>query len=158
MRAAVLFVSLLAFWLLLSGQSRPYLLAAGVLCSAFVTWLSTRMGLVDTEGQPLRGIPRFLRYFPWLLWQIVLSNIDVARRVWSPDLPISPRMVEVPRQIRRPLATVVFANSITLTPGTVTVLVGEDTLLVHALTEEAESTLLTGEMQRRVKAIEGSVA
>jgi len=140
-----LFGFLLVFWALLSGQldlgnaGHRYLCALGVLSCAGVTWLASRKGLVDREGHPVHLVIRAIGYAPWLFWQIVLSNWDVLRRVWSPRLPIAPRMVTMPYETEDDLATVIVANSITLTPGTVTVVVDTQRreMLVHALSAEA---------------------
>ena len=158
-RALLLFVNLLAFWLLLSGPDHFnwLMIGLGVISSGLVTWLSVRMGIVDEEGYPIHLVFRLLRYLPWLFWQIVLSNLDVARRVWDPRLPISPRLISVPYQTKTSVGTLVYANSITLTPGTVTIQVREGSLLVHALTEEAAQALLSGAMHEQVKKLEGTV-
>ncbi|MEM7165033.1 MAG: Na+/H+ antiporter subunit E [Planctomycetota bacterium] len=157
MRKLSLFVTLYVFWLVLSGQfHNTFLMVVGAVCCAGVTAFSARMGIVDEEGHPIEWLARFVPYAAWLLWQILLSNIDVARRVWMPGSNISPRMVEVPYSTKTDVGTVTYANSITLTPGTVTVSVGEETLLVHALTEESAAALETGEMLERVLKLEGA--
>ena len=104
--------------------------------------------------KPTRGLRPFLIYLPWLLWQVVLSNVDVIRRVWHPRRDIHPRIFTLPLQVRHPVAKTLYANSITLTPGTVTVRVEDDHLLVHALTEEAEESLLDGRMEQRIQHME----
>lgn len=154
-----LFLSLLAFWLLLSGDifhgfKHPYLFWAGVVCCALVTLISGRKGIIDREGHPVVMLVKSVLYVPWLLWQILLSNFDVARRVWMPNRPIAPRMVTIPHKLRSDLGIVVYANSITLTPGTVTVDVGDGSLLVHALTEAAIQGLESGAMHDRVAKLE----
>ena len=155
MRSVLLFLSLMAFWVILSGHFEFHLLVMGAVSSALTTVVAVRMGIVDAEGFPIHKIFSFFAYIPWLLWQILVANIDVARRVWSPSLPISPCMIRVPYETKTDLGTVTYANSITLTPGTVTVRVDEDTLLVHALTAEAAEALQNGEMHRRVLRFEG---
>lgn len=147
---------LMVFWMLLSGQTRPYLVGSGVVCSLFVTWIAYRKALVDKEGHPIHLLARYcLTFLPWLLWQIVLSNIDVAKRVWSPSRPISPHMVTLKLELKDDLSTVVLANSITLTPGTVSVSVDSEKkeILVHALTKEAAAGLQ--KMHDRVLRLEG---
>lgn len=156
MRAVSLFVFLCLFWWMLSGQTSAYLLTMGALCCAFVTWLSVRMGIVDSEGHPIQVALRFMLYLPWLLWQVFVSNIDVARRVWSPKLPIDPQFVEVPYDTQTAIGTVTFANSITLTPGTVSVRVMPGHILVHALTAESAESLFKGDMLRRCRILEGT--
>jgi multicomponent Na+:H+ antiporter subunit E len=163
-RAISHFVVLFGFWLLLStkyhlGHSTDrFLTACGLLSCILVAAYSSRHGLVDEEGHPVHLALRGLRYIPWLFWQIVLSNWDVFKRVWSPARPISPCMVRVSYRTRTDLGTVVYANSITLTPGTVTVDVDtkEKTFLVHCLTEGAGEDLKKGGMDHQVRRLEGS--
>ncbi|NVB42409.1 Na+/H+ antiporter subunit E [Pseudenhygromyxa sp. WMMC2535] len=156
--AFFLFVSLFAFYVVLSGQIQSgFLMLAGAVCCLLVTLLALRLGIVDDEGMPYHYWPRTALYLPWLMWQVVLANWDVLKRVWKPGaLDISPHMIVVPHELRTPYGLATYMNSITLTPGTVTVDVGEGKLLVHALTKAAAEDLLSGEMHRRVKVVEGT--
>jgi multicomponent Na+:H+ antiporter subunit E len=157
MHAWILFVSLMAFYVVLSGQIHSlFLMTAGLVCSAAITLLAKRLGIVDDEGVPYRWWPRTAKYLPWLMWQIFLANIDVLKRVWKiGPLDIQPQMISVPLDLRTAYGVATYMNSITLTPGTVTVDVGKDELLVHALTKAAADDLLSGEMHERVRAVEG---
>ena len=152
----VLGISLAVFWLLLSGHYTGLLLALGVASVALVIYLALRMDRVDGEGQPLH-IPRMLLpYWAWHFGEITKCNIEVARRIVNPKLPISPTVVRVRAGQRSPIATVTYANSITLTPGTVTIRVEDDEFHVHALSREGAKDLQSGEMERRVReAFEG---
>jgi len=169
-RAVSTFIVLFVFWLLLSGKYHVwdrdphhaidrYLTACGFLSCLLVTWYSSRNGLLDEEGHPVHLALRGLRYIPWLFWQIVLSNWDVFKRVWSPKPDISPCLVWVPYQTKTDIGTVVYANSITLTPGTVTITVDtkERKMLVHCLTEGAGQDLLKGGMDEQVRRLEGTL-
>ena len=95
-------------------------------------------------------------YVIWLIWEIIKANVDVARRILDPRLPISPRMVRVKADQRHELSRVIYANSITLTPGTVSVDTEGDMILVHALTKPAADDVEAGKMGRQVKRLEGS--
>jgi multicomponent Na+:H+ antiporter subunit E len=155
MPALFLFLLLGAFWALLSGQfHNNFLIAAGVLCVTFIVWMSRRMGLLDDEGVPARFYPRALVYLPWLAWQVVLSNWDVFKRIWSKDLAIDPRMAWIPYSTKHAFVTTTYANSITLTPGTVTVSVEDTRMLIHCLAQDTEDGLLTGDMERHCKRLE----
>jgi multicomponent Na+:H+ antiporter subunit E len=154
----------MAFWLLLSGHydladpSSRYLIACGFATCVFVTWLARRrFRILDDEGHPIQLLPRAFYYGPWLFWQIILSNWDVFRRVWSPRLRISPELVRVPDGTRSALGSVIYANSITLTPGTVTIGIdpAKRELLVHCLHAGAVEDLLAGGMLEQVKRFEG---
>lgn len=156
MRFILHFLSLAVLWWLLSGQTAPFLLECGVVVCLFTAWISSRMGLVDEESQPYGMLPRVVLFAPWLFWQVVLSNWDVVKRVWTPGLGIAPEIIKVPCEMKTAFGRVTFANSITMTPGTVTIDVGTDEFLVHALHAEAAAGLLDGEMHRRVLKTEGN--
>jgi multicomponent Na+:H+ antiporter subunit E len=155
--AVALFVILLGLWLLLSGHYTPFLVGAGVVCSLAVTALAWRMGVVDPEGVPVRLLPRALLYVPWLAKEVVKANLDVARRVLTPRRrpDISPRLFDVPTSQRTDLGRTLYANSITLTPGTVSIRVHGRSITVHAIAEDVADALLEGEMDRKVTWFEG---
>ncbi|MFQ6018848.1 MAG: Na+/H+ antiporter subunit E [Kiloniellaceae bacterium] len=146
---------LFGLWLLLSGHSEALLLALGVVCCLAVVLIARRMDVIDREGHPIHLGWRALVYWPWLAWQIVEANIDVARRIVDPSLPVSPRLIRVKTSQGSELGQVIYANSITLTPGTVSVQVAERSILVHALAAAPAAGLKAGEMDRRVTAMEG---
>jgi multicomponent Na+:H+ antiporter subunit E len=151
-----LFAMLAAVWLLLSGHYQPLVLAFGAASCSFVCFLARRFDGAERESRPLPLSWRLPAYWLWLLGEIVKANIDVARRVVDPKLPIDPRLVEVAATQRSDLARVIFANSITLTPGTISVDLGADHILVHALSREGAEALLEGTMDAKVTALEGS--
>lgn len=143
----------------MTNPGERYLIGFGVVASAVVTYLAGRKKMLDEEGHPVHLIARFCSYGPWLLWEIVLANLDVAYRVWHPRTPIDPQLIVVPFQTQTSIGTVMYANSITLTPGTITigVDVANRQMLIHALTKEAAQGLLSGEMHERVLKLEGTL-
>ncbi|HBK75604.1 MAG TPA: cation transporter [Gammaproteobacteria bacterium] len=141
-------------WLALSGHFDPLLLSLGLLSAATVSFVSRRMGIIDAEGQPLELMPGLLRYAPWLAKEIVRACIDVAWRIVQPSLPIQPTIIRVPANQRTVTGRVSFANSITLTPGTISLDVLEKQIEVHALTAESAADLESGEMGKRVEHLE----
>jgi multicomponent Na+:H+ antiporter subunit E len=157
MRALSLAATLFIFWLLLSGHYTAFLMTSGALAAAFVAWLGLRLDYADEEGHPIDLIGRGLVYWPWLIKEIVKAAWSVALVIVNPSLPISPRLIRVATTQKRAVGTVAYANSITLTPGTITVEVSrpQQALLVHALTEAAAGDLAAGEMDRRVTVMEG---
>lgn len=148
---AVLFV----FWLLLSGMFEPFLLAAGVGSAVAVVWLAHRMDVIDREGHPIHLGWRALVYWPWLLKEIVKSAWDVSRIILHPRLPVSPEVLRVKTSQKSSVGVVTYANSITLTPGTISVEVLPGEILVHALTHAGAEGLREGDMDRRVTRFEG---
>ncbi len=144
-------VILYGIWLLLSGHYDPFHLAMGAVSVGLVLWLN-RQGLVSRRTPPgsrLR-IGRLLLYVPWLAWEILLSGIYVARIVLSPRLEIQPALLRFKSPQPNDVARVILGNSITLTPGTLTIEIVQDQFLVHALTETTASGVVDGRMQCRV--------
>ena len=154
-RTLSLFTLLFLIWLLLSGIYTDLLLGLGLLSCLVVVAVCRRMKIVDPEGHPNHLIPGLLRYIPWLLWAIVKANIDVVRRILHPRLPMSPRVIRVEASQKTHLGQVIYANSITLTPGTVTIETDEGIIDVHALTRETAEDVRSGTMDRRVTDMEG---
>ena len=157
-RSLVLFAYLMVVWLLLSGHYNATLIGYGVLSCLFVVALVAHLGILDEEALPTHLGLRIFFYLPWLFKEIVLSNIAVAKVILDPKLPIHPRMLRVSASQKTHVGQVVYANSITLTPGTVTLDVRDDQFLVHALTTDSAEGLLTGEMDRRVAYLEEHAA
>lgn len=155
MRYAIAVAVLFAFWVLLSGYFTPFLLGAGLACSVAVVLFARRMAVIDGEGHPLRLLA-LAAYWPWLLKEIVKSAWDVALVILHPRLPISPTWVRVRPSQGSIAGRVTYANSITLTPGTITVEAEGEEFLVHALTAAGAEALAQGEMDRRVARLEAS--
>ena len=146
-------------WLLLSGVYTPFLLTLGLVCTAFAVFFALRMRLLDEEGVPLAqlNLLAVLTYLPWLVLEVVKSALTVARIVLSPKMPISPTVARVRGIPRTDLGKFILANSITLTPGTVTLMVFKDHLEVHALDEASLEGFEDAAMNRRVAALERGV-
>jgi len=143
-------------WLLLSGHTSPLLLSLGLLSVTAVVACVSRLEVLDDEGVPVHLLPGLIRYVPWLIGQVIRSNLDVARRIVSPELPIHPSVIKVDATHYTEVGRVTYANSITLTPGTISLDVSAETIEVHALTEDAANDLMSGEMARRVQRAEGA--
>jgi multicomponent Na+:H+ antiporter subunit E len=155
MRIAALAATLFAFWLLLSGMFTPFLLAAGLGASVGIALLARRMEIADHEGHPVDFAPAALTYWPWLLKEIAVSGWQVTRIILHPRLPVSPALVRFKPSQQSTVGLVTHANSITLTPGTVTLEADHGGFLVHALTREGAQSLAGSEMDRRVRRLEG---
>jgi multicomponent Na+:H+ antiporter subunit E len=138
----------LAFWLLLSGHFTPLLLGLGIVSALVVTFLTRDL---EAVSEALWVAPRFtLTYLPWLLKEIVVANLQVVRIVLDRRLPIDPVVVRLRAPVRSDLAVTTLGNSITLTPGTVTLDVEGPDLVVHALTRAGAVGLTEGSMAQRV--------
>lgn len=149
-------IVLAALWLFLSGHYTVLLLLLGLTSVVLVVHLALRMEVVDHEGHPVHlKLRATIGYWLWLLKAIFLANIDVCKRILAPGMPISPTRMSIRCSQSTDLGRVIFANSITLTPGTVSMSVDNDYIDVHALTSEGAEQLAAGEMDRRIKELEG---
>lgn len=155
MRYFSLGILLFAFWLALSGHYTALLLGIGALCSLIGVGAARRMGVVDSEALPTQLFIPALTYFPWLAWEIVKSAWSVARIIVNPRLPISPTMTVVMASQKTSVGIATYANSITLTPGTITTNVKGNQLTVHALVRDGAIDLESGGMDARVTRFEG---
>ena len=149
-------VTLYVTWLLLSGVYQTLWFVLGLISCAICVGIALRMEVVDRESYPIDLSLLLPAYWLWLFKEIVLANIDVTKRILAPSLPVNPQLFRVKASQRDELGKVIFANSITLTPGTVTVDIDGDEFVVHALSDATKDDLETGEMDRRVTALEGS--
>lgn len=148
-----LLASLAAFWLLLSGHYTPLLLAFGVGSVALVAWIAQRMQIVDHES-PASGFSlRLLWYWVWLAGQILVSALSVSRLILRSPAQLQPVFRSTANTANHELNQVTFANSITLTPGTLSVAVREDAIDVHSLDGALIDDLDAGDMRRRVRAL-----
>lgn len=126
----------MATWLTLSGYFTTILLSFGVVSIILVLWICIRMRIIDGETVPYFTMPQTISYFSWLFVEIVKANVAVVRAVISPNMEVSPTLVKIPTPQKTDVGRVMFANSITLTPGTVSVDLQPDYILVHALLSE----------------------
>ena len=158
MRLILIVLTLFAYWLLLSGEYKTWLIMSGAAGAVAVVAFGLRKGIIDAEGFPAELVPRGLLYWPWLVWQIVLSALNVTRILLDPRLPISPTMVQVEAKQRSAVGLATYANSITLTPGTISVEVGEKVrrIWVHAITRDGAKGMEDDEMNARVAKMDGS--
>lgn len=156
LRSASLLAGLFVFWVLMSGYFTAFLLSAGFGSALVVAWFARRMYALDHEGHPAHLSLGAVTYWPWLLKEIWNAGFGVARIILDPKLPISPTLVRFKPSQESTVGLVTHANSITLTPGTITVQAGRDEFLVHALTRAGAEGCVDSEMDRRVRRLEGS--
>jgi len=125
-----------AYWLGLSGYFKPMLLTLGAISIVLVIGLCMRMKILDRETVPYLTLLQTISYFAWLGREIIKANVAVVRTVLRPDMEITPKLIKVPTPNPSDIGKTMFANSITLTPGTVSVDIDENHILVHALISE----------------------
>jgi multicomponent Na+:H+ antiporter subunit E len=148
-------LTLAALWFALSGYTTPLLSGFGVASTLFVCFLSIRMGVCDEEGLPIYvHWWALIKYVMWLTMEIVKANIDVTKQVLAPRLKIAPVVVRLPARQRTAVGRVIYANSITLTPGTVAIELDGECVDVHSLSHEGAADLERGEMHARVCSVE----
>jgi multicomponent Na+:H+ antiporter subunit E len=143
------------FWLVLSGHYTFLLLALGALSVALVCWVSWRAGFPEREAVALPLSPGLPRYAVWLAKEVLVSAVAVVRKVWSPRPAVRPVVETTPADDLSVLSQVVYANSITLTPGTLSLDVDADRIEVHGLDAGDVETLRAGRMLREVRKLEG---
>lgn len=151
------FVVMLFFWVVLSGMFDLFHLSLGVLSCLIIAHFSHDLLFYGADkARWFSGFLGIIKYLPWLFYQIILANIEVAYVVLHPRMldKIDPHVIRFKTKLKRPISKVTFAQSITLTPGTITVSVHKDEMSVYALTRKS-SEALPGEMEERVaKALE----
>ena len=152
-----MFLLLFAFWVLLNGQWTTEIAVVGAVLSGLITlFLWKFMGYsLRREGKLLRRLGRIVRYLGWLVGEILRSAWATMRLIWSPSLQTEPRLTCLRSRLRTVAGRVALADSITLTPGTVTVSIQEDRLLVHSLDTDFAEGLTDSEMENRLLTVEG---
>ena len=150
-------LGLMLLWLFSSGYFLILIIALGIASISLVIWLAHRMDVVDHESHPVHMALKGLTYFPWLIAEIIKSNLDIAIAIVRGNKSIAPSTIQVNVSQRSDVGRVTHANSITLTPGTVTLYVDGNMFLVHALTPKSAQGLQTGDMDARVTKLEGAV-
>ena len=145
---------LFLLWILLSGYFSTLLLSLGVLSCVFVAWVSEKFGLFSRDFSTLKLNLKIPAFLPWFFIEVVKSNIDISWRILHPKLPIEPNIMTLDASQHSDLATAIYANCITLTPGTYSLDLDENSIEVHSLTKALAQDLQNGEMSRRISLLE----
>jgi multicomponent Na+:H+ antiporter subunit E len=143
-------ILLFALWLGLSGQINALMVSLGLISTLIVIYLAWRMDKIDREIYPASMTVLMLRFWLFLAREIIVANIDVIKRIFRPGKNISPQLFELPLTLKSDLSRVIYANAITMTPGTVSANLDKRTITVHTLTVEAARDLESGRMARAV--------
>lgn len=152
-RALSLGLTLAVLWALLSGHTSAFIVTLGVLSVLLVVYLAHRKDVADHEGHPQHLFRLVFLYWPWLFWEIAKSSIAVSKLILKNPMPISPCVVEVTASQASEAGRVTYANSITLTPGTVTLSMDGPRMAIHAITRGMGEDLKGGDMDRRITAL-----
>lgn len=154
LRLTGLSLVLALMWWLWSGHASTLLLTLGGLSCLLVAWIAYRMDVVDHESAPLHLTHRAPLYWSWLIIQILRSNLDTCKRILRPAQNVQPVIAELPASQGDVLGRVIYANSITLTPGTLSMELKQSSVHVHALHQSMIDELRNGDMARRVTRME----
>ena len=152
MRYIITFIILYVNWVIWSGKFDAFHLSLGVIACLIVTFTTHDLLFKRTQFS-LRDITEVFRlfaYIPWLIYQIILANIHVASLVLNPRMPIDPKMIRFKTKLKKDISLTTFANSITLTPGTITADIVDGELYIHALNQKVADDLMSGEMEKKV--------
>ncbi|WP_042149056.1 MULTISPECIES: Na+/H+ antiporter subunit E [unclassified Pseudoalteromonas] len=149
-----LFLILIAFWLLNSGHYSLLISSLGFASIALVLVITHKMDVVDNESQPVYLSTKIFGYYMWLIKEIIKANITVVKHIWLGVNSISPTLKTIKISQKTDMGKVIYANSITLTPGTVAIDLVDNEITVHALVYKDIEALETGEMDRRVTLLE----
>ena len=150
----MLSLTLAVFWLANSGHYTVLISSLGAISILLVVYIAHRMDVVDHEAQPLHLTHKMPAYYAWLIKEIFLANLLVVKHIWLGNKSISPGFATITASQKTEIGKVIYANSITLTPGTVTVDLKDDKFLVHALVQESIEELEAGVMDKRVTQLE----
>ena len=153
MKSFILFLILICLWLLMSGYYNILLISLGIISCIFCVYVAKRGKLIDDEGLPIFFMPRLLNYLIWLFKEILMANLTTAKVIINGN--VEPETFTVKASQVTDVAKVTYANSITLTPGTVTTKMYKDVFEVHALNTDFGNDIRTNEMDRKVTWLEG---
>jgi multicomponent Na+:H+ antiporter subunit E len=141
---------LFALWLGLSGQINALMISLGLASTIVIVAITHRMDTIDNETYPAHMNLLLLRFWLFLAREVVIANIDVVKRIFRPGKNISPQLFELPLTLKTDVSRVIYANAITLTPGTVSANLDKKTVTVHTLSIEAAEDLSSGRMASAV--------
>jgi|TARA_B110000285_G_scaffold44445_1_gene49480 multicomponent Na+:H+ antiporter subunit E len=153
MKSLALFIILFILWLLMSGHYTFLITSLGIISCLLCVYLAKRAKLIDDEGLPLSFFPRLISYLLWLFKEIINSNYSTAKTIINGK--IDPEIFTIKPSQKSEVGKATYANSITLTPGTVTTQIDKNLFEVHALNSDFGDDLRNGEMDKKVSWLEG---
>ena len=144
----IILIFLVLFWYAFSGETGGFYIEAGIFSCLLALYIAIKLGL----PRKLVHNYKIIKYIPWLFWQVLISGLYVTRLVFSRNLKLSPEFITLDTPGKRDVFYAMFANSITMTPGTVTLLINDKqgNVVAHAISAKAASELKSGAMARKV--------
>ena len=143
-------ILLFTLWLALSGKFNDLMLLFGLVSTFIIVLLAHRMDVIDQEKYPAHMTILLWRFWLFLAREVIISNIHVVRCIFKPGKNISPQLLDLPLKHKADLSNVIYANAITMTPGTVSMNLDKKTITVHTISTEAASDLCSGRMANAV--------
>ena len=140
-------MALFVFWVCLSASFEWIHLGLGLIFSFAVAWINSGHSLFVPK---FRLWLRILLYLPWLFYKIIQSSLHMAKLILHPALPIDPQLISVESKLRHHAAVVLLGNSITLTPGTITVEVDRNKLIVHAIDKAFSEDIASKQIESKI--------
>ncbi len=136
---------LMILWLLLSGHYNPLMIGFGVVSVFLTVWLAHRMKIIDEDSHPLHLTGSLFKYWSVLAYKVLQANIDMVLRIVGVR-PIEPQLIRIPFPQQDDLSKAIYANSITLTPGSASIEIYPDSVLVHTISESGAQALVEGDL------------
>ena len=153
-----IFILIFIFWFLLSGMTNLLMIMLGLFSSFLVVWIINKMDLIDHEVSFHNfNIGKLIIYFFWLLREIIVSNLKVCLYIVTPNKKINPEIIKIKSSQNSEFANVLYANSITLTPGTVTIDVDKNDFIVHTLDTQFKESLEKNIMDQKILSTEQNI-
>ncbi|MBL4598118.1 MAG: Na+/H+ antiporter subunit E [Rhizobiaceae bacterium] len=150
-------ILMMALWLLMSGIYKPLIIGFGVISVVITLWITRRMDRTDNDAVELNlGLFKSISYFGWLMVEIVKANWAVIKIILSPKMAINQHMFHIDHTQKTDVGQVIFANSITLTPGTIAVETETGGFLIHAVSYSSDDLDALADMDARVTKIEAA--
>lgn len=154
MKFILTFIALLIFWFMLSGHFSVIIVTSAIIYALIAAYFTHDYFIERISYAGIIRIFKFIAYLPWLFWEIIMANLQVAYIVLSPKMPISPELVETETELKTDYGKTALANSITLTPGTVTVEITGQKILVHAITKDHADDIRERIIEKKIARIE----
>lgn len=150
-------IALFLFWYVLSGKNFILLISVGLICSVLIVFYQNKLKMVDDKSMPISILPKAVLYWMWLYKEVIQSSLYVSKLILSREMDITPQYFKIKSNQKTTMGFNIFANSITMTPGTISVIINNTSkeIDIHALTMDTKASLQNGIMDKRIKKLMG---